>query len=579
LEAALHKAVEAFTSVDLIREEILLHTNMFRDLARGFVGKSRLVNKLVSFFTTRYRFGIPPLVVHGPKGMGKSRLICQALHKYLLDAVPMSNASPAASHAPIIVVRLIGASAESSTSLGLLKSICRQIRRAHLRYQEVVSMSASNVSMDGQESVISPDEDPDYVPGDFSSLESYFKALLRTASPKRPIIIALLGIDKFDKEDVHTLLPWLPIKDNAPYVYIAMSISDSETNLLESMEARHKTAEIRLNEARLETFGDFIISIDNFDIPSCHVALNRWGKVDGHALTASQRKAVVSSLASGPNVTPQNVRLLYKYTQDLHSWVNPPSITVESPQKLVDMIFDMVENTHGKVIMGRVARILCLIRDGTSEGELEDLLSIDAAVLSESIAHQLDCASPLALTKPTPIPRVSSIAFVSLLRDLQAAELVSVSRGICTPLTLYKWSSELVREIGSKRYLTDIEVVTATSNDIVNYFSAYWVLTTTGDTAQDRRSSKALIGVKVEVRRATDYDSFSGTLYPHSLLPQHPTSASRADESTIVFNARKLRVLPRLMVLSQRWKDLRHFFEDFLVLEGLIETQVCFFVI
>ncbi|KAJ3404732.1 hypothetical protein HDV05_006924, partial [Chytridiales sp. JEL 0842] len=79
LENALFKEGEE-KSVDLVREEILMHTRLFREATYGFVGKTRVVNKALTFFQSRYRYGVPPLIVRGPTGAGKSRLVCQALH-------------------------------------------------------------------------------------------------------------------------------------------------------------------------------------------------------------------------------------------------------------------------------------------------------------------------------------------------------------------------------------------------------------------------------------------------------------------------------------------------------------------
>ncbi|KAI8619472.1 hypothetical protein BC830DRAFT_769461 [Chytriomyces sp. MP71] len=175
LENSLQRVSDRLT-IDAVREEILLHSRIFSDSANSFTGKTRLVNKVLAFFLRRYRYGIPPFLVNGPLGNASTNLLCKGFQKFLDDAVPLvfANRISLTSDSPsfpISIVRFVGASPDSSNTVTLLKSICRQIKRAFTALLTPSQLTENPIYS-------SPVHDPDYLPGDFSSLSTYFLDLL-----------------------------------------------------------------------------------------------------------------------------------------------------------------------------------------------------------------------------------------------------------------------------------------------------------------------------------------------------------------------------------------------------------------
>ena len=87
---------------------------------------------------------------------------------------------------PVIVIRFLGTTPDSSSVYPLLKNICHQI--AH-NYQKPIET----------------------IPLDLSSLTNFFKNLLTSASEERPLFIILDSLDSLSPMNAAHSLSWLPV--------------------------------------------------------------------------------------------------------------------------------------------------------------------------------------------------------------------------------------------------------------------------------------------------------------------------------------------------------------------------------
>ncbi|KAJ3020375.1 UNVERIFIED_CONTAM: hypothetical protein HDU68_010220 [Siphonaria sp. JEL0065] len=562
LENSLLKATERLY-LDPVREEVLHHSKLFNESIHAFNGKIRLVNKVVAFFNTRYRFGIPPLVIQGPMGAGAASLLCKGVQKYLNEAIPIGISGNAFPTAPLTIVRFIGASPESSNTLTLIKSICRQIKRAN---SNIMHQNQSSESIDA---IL----DPDFLPSDYSRLCQSLVECLKTATSERPILLILLNVDKLTSDDIGSTLSWLPIENNVPHAHIGLSFS-SESQIYDSIKMRTERAHSILSQAKLEVFNELAFSVDVSDIPSCHVELNRWMRVDGVNLTQSQRRnlllAATAISTNGFTSNPWILRQLYLHARRLKSWepFNPPVISdpKEAEEKVVEKFFDVAEKLHGKNMVARLSRLLTLVRDGLSETALEDLFSLDVDILSDSIASQIECSTISPLTPLLPIPRIPSIAIIHLLNTMvNEFELVLRGRGYERGPMLLKWNHEVARDVAKARYVTDSKAVQSTMEDIAAYFNNDW-------TDPEKKIKESQNSLHVYVKGiGSNGENWKGNLKPYKLLPRHVNLWNLDDG--IAYNLRRLRVLPRALVTAQRYRELRKLFEDFMFVEALLDTS------
>ncbi|TPX74763.1 hypothetical protein CcCBS67573_g03956 [Chytriomyces confervae] len=567
LENSLQRAADRLT-IDPIREEVLYHAKLFAASISNFTGKSRMVNKVSAFFQRRYRYSIPPFLVQGPLGQSATNLLCKGFQKFLNEAItaPLGNQTSACSAAPIAILRFIGSSPDSSNAITLLRSICRQLKRV------VQNCNVGSTQSGDNPPCSSPIFDPDYLPGDFSSLHANFLELLAFATPERPIFLLLLNIDKLNSDEFGCGLEWLSIENGVPNVYIALSASQESSAILENLKVKTERAQQILLQLKKEIFGDLTLSIEMIDIPQCQVELNRWQKLDGLKIVQLQRRSLLFAAtavsSNGFSTTPWILRAHYLHVRKLHSWesYNPTIISnlKDAELHLVNCFFDSAEKLHGKTVLARLARLLILVRDGLSESALEDLLSLDPDILSESIASQIECSNITPLTPLIPIPRISSVAIVYLLNTLiKDYELVIRGRGYERGPNLLKWTSETVRDVAKSRYLGDPKIVQAAFEDIAAYFNNDWT------NPERRLKEQDCINIYLKGIGSSG-ENWKGALKPQRLLPRHVNSWSHYDG--VYHNLRKLRVLPRALLFAQRYRDLRRLLEDFEFVEALVDT-------
>lgn len=87
---------------------------------------------------------------------------------------------------PVIIVRFLGTTPDSSSIYPLLKSICIQISH---NYQKPV----------------------DNIPLELSNLTNYFKKLLESATPEKPLFIFLDSLDQLSPTNSAHSLSWMPV--------------------------------------------------------------------------------------------------------------------------------------------------------------------------------------------------------------------------------------------------------------------------------------------------------------------------------------------------------------------------------
>ncbi|KAJ3102250.1 U3 small nucleolar RNA-associated protein 13 [Phlyctochytrium planicorne] len=212
------------------------------------------------------------------------------------------------------------------------------------------------------------------------------------------------------------------------------------------------------------------------------------------------------------------------------------------------------------------------MRDGISEVEIEDLLSVDATILTESVLSQL--SNHELANVDYPIPRISSIVFSSLLHDIVTVySLMSKVPGRGRGPPLLKFKHAAIKETATKRYLADTDLVEIAKADICSYFGNAW-----GQEEEEGREST--VSAAPRGQRISLYlkgahpkgGDWKGILNPFKYVSKQPTCLSSGETSTL-YNYRKIRELPRMLVLTQKWNDLQKLFEDFYFVEGLLRVQ------
>ena len=145
--------------------------------------------------------------------------------------------------------------------------------------------------------------------------------------------------------------------------------------------------------------------------------LERWLSDDNRSLTAEQKELVLA--AAGEASTSLKLKALYDLTEGWRSYDEPGKSPHEGidppvPSKLpfdvpsiIEYVFDRVESVHGALLVRHTFGYLSVAKEGLSEEEILDLLSLDDPVLDSVLLHH----------KP-PVRRIPPLTFYLLKNQL-----------------------------------------------------------------------------------------------------------------------------------------------------------------
>ena len=283
-----------------------------------------------------------------------------------------------------------------------------------------------------------------------------------------PIVIVLDGLDRLSVSNraLIDLGAWLPgIKRPLPkYVKLIVSAL-SETKLIEALTRQNADGikfvdipQLDLDEAGLG-LGYKIAELATQRMvesrPEVGSTLNTLPIM--RTLALRHRQTIIKMCQNQHHPNPMFISLMIdiscskpSFVVDAHYFYNVIKKKVfkkNGVQCLINHFFDELEKAHGKKLFSRVVGLLTLARDGLSEAELEDLLSLpeNDDVLSEVYEW-------FTLPELRRIPSVSVSRIIADLTTNQGRYLMrrSCGQGLQTVLT---WAHSMFQEVADERYL------------------------------------------------------------------------------------------------------------------------------
>jgi hypothetical protein len=136
---------------------------------------------------------------------------------------------------PVIIIRFLGTTPDSSSIYPLLTSICNQISH---NYQKPL----------------------DAIPIELSNLTNYFKKLLESATPERPLFIFLDSLDQLSPANSAHSLSWMPVNLPLNCKFIVSTLE----GYFRIVETFHNMIEIPENFALVLIFIQIVYFINFF---------------------------------------------------------------------------------------------------------------------------------------------------------------------------------------------------------------------------------------------------------------------------------------------------------------------------
>ncbi|KAJ8278725.1 hypothetical protein COCON_G00057910 [Conger conger] len=452
-------------------QEVTHHLLLSCSKCAVFCGREGLLGKLclAMWETTNTYHG--PLVVYGPSGIGKTALMCKLAQEMRAVLGPKS----------VVVQRLLGTSPLSSEIDSVLRSICFQVCGAVGLPPPAAQTTNSH-----------------------ENLVRFFHGLLNQVAEQRDSLLIILdSLDQLSEANHAHKLHWLP-KEIPPNVQIVVSTLDSGPPILEALRGMIPAAE---NFFPVEQLG----ADHGGEIVDAYMA------AVGRRLTPVQRDVVLQGFKHCGHP------LLLKLTLDTaRRWASYTPVSElqlgSTTQEAVSLLFQHLEKKHGRHLIGAALGYIVSSRDGLSEAELRDVLSLDDEVLGDIYQYWL----PPTLT----FIRLPPLLWSRVRHDL-GEYLVERQAGGVTVLGLYhRQFIEMVRE----RYLS-AESKVKSHTVLSEYFLGLW--------SQDNPKPIFLPALRT------------------NLNADRKVSSQPLWFAQGVANTRKLRELPYHLVHAGKWDELR----------------------
>ncbi|XP_055363953.1 NACHT domain- and WD repeat-containing protein 1 isoform X1 [Betta splendens] len=380
---------------DWVVEEAGQHLAMSAGLCGGVHGREGLLGKLSLAMWESTNLRHSPLVVHGAAGMGKTALLCKLAQEMRGVLDPRA----------VVVIRLLSAHHPQRPDIDhVLRSICLQIGLTCGLSPPLAPMANSHVEL----------------------LRFFRNVLTEISQQGNTLLIVLDAVDQLlDQHHAHKL-HWLPT-DLPPNIHLVVSMdTDSEA-----------FANMRLKSESLESF--FLVERLSHD-DGRQIVETRL-RASQRTLTPEQSEAVLQSFQS--TGCPLHLMLMLSVARYWTSFTSLSELHLgASTKEMMSQLFLMLEEKHGKELVGGALSYVALARDGLLEAELRDVMSLDNDVIGEVYRYSLP---------PTPsLIRLPPLLWARLRRDLEEQLEERWTGGIVT-LT---FNNRHLFEAVSSRYLT-----------------------------------------------------------------------------------------------------------------------------
>ncbi|KAI3386911.1 hypothetical protein SNEBB_004259 [Seison nebaliae] len=459
---------------DKLYNEILQHHHVCANICKEFQGREDLL-ALVRNYIEDDKFH-RPLVLWGPSGCGKTSLLAKSAslvfknfetnilqtmkfeerNKYNAVDNEKSWYDSNMNKSPILIVRFLGSSPESSTVLALLTNICQHISRVYnlelgTLPEELAPMTnyfknlLEDVGFGRQRKFQVGDQSNNGDNGlNDENTISMTSVSTNTTKYVRPLYIFLDAIDALSNTDGAHSCTWLPL-NLPPNVKIVISTLSDHSSILDNLKS--------LIEEQI-----YFLEVRQLGPDLGTKILNAWLKIKNRTITREQWNIVVNAL-SGCNL-PLYMKLVF---DEIIRWksYSLPKVTIlgSSIEQCISKLLDRVEMQHGKVLVSYALAYVTASKDGLSESEIEDLISLDETVLNDIYQYHLP-----------PIRRIPPLLWTRIRSEMPNYLVERESGGT----SVVEWYHRQFADESNRRYLSDASFRSYIHKQMSEYFSGMW---------------------------------------------------------------------------------------------------------
>ncbi|PRD35569.1 UNVERIFIED_CONTAM: NACHT and WD repeat domain-containing protein 2 [Trichonephila clavipes] len=400
---------EDLSSQGHIVTEILQHLQAGKSSVSTFQGREYELDRIKNYITSK---SVQPFVLHGKGGCGKTSLLAKA-------ASMIVTWSPKGTK-PILVLRFLGTTPDSSSVVPMLTSVCQQIMYNYMMPWEGI-------------------------PDDLIPLIAFTKRLLTKITYEQALYIFLDSVDQLSGPSDANKLTWLPTRlpDNVKIVISTASEGEAKEYYL-----LHKMLSNENQFVEVHPLGEEL----------AEQTVKCWLEMNGRDLNKYQWNVVKKAISKC--TLPIFIKLIFADVMRWRSYSKASeTILAYTVMDSIMKLFDRIEKQHGRLLVAHALSYITASRSGLSETELEDLISLDDIVLDDVYQYHMP-----------PVRRIPPLLWTRIRRDLPNYLSEREADGV----SVLNWYHRQFRDAAIERYFVKQEQIEYFHSSIAEYFLGTW---------------------------------------------------------------------------------------------------------
>jgi len=346
----------AFEKADKLETEINNHKSFGMERAKFFTGRTTILKTISDYIKGT---DTHPLAILGESGSGKTALMAYAAKR-------AQEANPEAK----VIFRYIGATPPSSDGRTLLEGLCRQIYEVFEFEKQKKQELAETKGIDEEAQKKRKDIEEKYViPPDFQKLSVTFSDFLVKIPTGSKLILFLDALNQLSDADNARDLSWLPPELPKNVHLIVSSLPRECLSILKK-------------KLPLQN----LIKLEPMTSDEGQKLLNLWLQDVGRTLQDHQQKELLSKFDQCG--LPLYLKLAFEEARNWKSYTEKIKLSQDIPGLICDLFRRLsLDTNHGNIMVSRSLGYLAAAKNGLSEDELLDILSLDKEVLDDFTKH------------------------------------------------------------------------------------------------------------------------------------------------------------------------------------------------